>query len=95
MIKSFEDLIKEVGCRNSLPHLKKAIFKGTESGCLIDFDEMKNHFVIQGYVEGGCGEQPQIILKLPFDKKDFWDALKSADEEACFEWREIHEHFEI
>jgi len=89
MINSFDDLIQEVGC---CPNgLEKAIFKGTESGVAISFDADKKQFIICGIVEGSHGEQPQIILKLPFDKKDFWDAITNADEEACFEWREIHE----
>ena len=72
--------------------IAKAIYKGTDSGAWIQFDEDSVKFA--GYVEGWDGELPPVELHWPFTEQVFWDSMEETDSEACNMWDMVHEGIE-
>ena len=87
IINTLSDLAKDIGCDRDA--ISKALFKGTSCG--VSFMTTEKGISIAGYAEGaGDAECMPHELNYPFESKDFWKALETADIEGCELWDEYN-----
>ena len=87
MILSRQELIEEIGA-DSESIAKKAIYKGTDCGAWIKFED--DGITVGSIVEGSDAEITKPKLEFPFEARQFWDLLEEVNYEACEAWEEAN-----
>ena len=86
IIKCVADLAKEIGV--DVEGIKKAIYKNTDCGAWIEFE---NDCIKMGSIVEGVDECTEThILEYPFSANVFWSALQSIEDQANEIWNNTH-----
>lgn len=86
-INNIDELAEAIGV--SEPHrIERAIYKGTECGCVFTYAE--DGVLVAGYVEPNDAELPSYPLLFPFTMREFWTTVEYADAEGCEEWEKAN-----
>lgn len=99
IINNLRDLAKHLGVEpvtsfenfgpdGLVGRMRKAIYRATECGCVLEAPKGERYVIISGYAEGADAECESYQLSYPFSAEEFDQKLALCDLEGCQMWEE-------